>query len=250
MRVIGPALWGQISILQSAAQLASSVGRVDGQQSTRYSRSDPTMKGRAKSRSDPYCRFRVNTTLAMVRVPDRAAPVAFGSTANCTFPPPEPDPASVIVIHGTPLTAVHVHPADVPTETVPTPPAAGMACDVGLRVNVQPFSCATVTVRPATVTMPVRPGPMLAANARSTAPFPVPPAVPVIPIQPALLAAVHAHDAAAATSTRAPPPLAAAAMFSGDTANEQPVSCDTVNVCPAIITVPLRGGPVLVCTPT
>jgi hypothetical protein len=43
------------------------------------------------------------------RVPDRAAPVAFGSTANCTFPPAEPDAPSVIVIRGTPLTAVHMH---------------------------------------------------------------------------------------------------------------------------------------------
>ena len=177
----------------------------------------------------------------MMRVPDRAAPVAFDSTANCTFPPPEPEPPSVIVIHGTPLTAVHVHPPDVPTETIPTPPTAGIVCDVGLMVKVQPLSCATVTVRPATVTIPVRADPVLAAKVRSMAPFPVPPAVPTITIHAALLAAVHAHDAAAPTSTRAPPPPAADAMFSGDTTNEQPVSCDTVNVCPAIVAVPERG---------
>ena len=176
----------------------------------------------------------------MVSVPDRAAPVAFGSTANCTFPPPEPEPPSVIVIHGTPLTAVHVHPPDVPTETVPTPPEAGIVCDVGLMVKVQPLSCATVTVRPATVTIPVRAGPVLAARVRSTAPFPVPPAVPGA-IHAAVLAAVHAHDAPAETSIRAPPPPAPDTMFSGDTTNEQPLSCDTVNVCPAISAVPERG---------
>ena len=179
----------------------------------------------------------------MVRLPDREAPVVFGSTANWTFPPPEPEPPSVIVIHGTPLTAVHVHPTAVPTETVPTPPGAGMVCDVGFSVNVQPLSCVTVTGRPATVTIPVRAGPVLAAKVRSTPPFPVPPAVPTIAIHVALLVAVQAHDAAAATSTRVPPPPATGAMFSGDTTNEQPVSCDTVNVCPAIVAMPERGPP-------
>lgn len=179
-----------------------------------------------------------------MRVPDRAAPVAFGSTANWTFAPPEPEPPSVIVIHGTPLTAAHVHPADVPTETAPTPPSAGIVCEVGLSVNVQPLSCVTVTVRPATVTIPVRAGPVLAAKVRSTAPLPDPPALPAIAIHATVLAAVHAHDAAAVTSTRAPPPPAPGAMFSGDTTNEQPVSCDTVNVCPAIVAMPERGAPV------
>jgi hypothetical protein len=56
---------------------------------------------------------------------------------------------SVILIHATPVTALHRHRPDVETETVPTPPDAGVFCDVALRLNVQPLSCVTVTVRPA-----------------------------------------------------------------------------------------------------
>ena len=163
----------------------------------------------------------------MVRVPLRGAPVPLGSTANCTFPEPEPDAPSVIVIHAAPLTALHGHPPAVETETVPTPPDPGMV--TALRLNVQPLSCMTVTVRAATVTAPLRAGPVLAATERSNVPLPLPPADPVTPIHPALLTAVHAQDAAAATSTRAPPPVAGAGTASGDTTNEQPVSCSTVN---------------------
>jgi hypothetical protein len=104
-----------------------------------------------------------------------------------------------------------------------------MPCDLALRLKVQPLSCITVTVRAATVTVPVRAGPVLGATENSNVPLPLPPAEPVRPIHPALLTAVHAQDAAAATSTRAPPPLADADTVSGDTANEQPLSCSTVN---------------------
>ena len=117
-----------------------------------------------QSRSDPYCWLIANARFAMVRVPLRGAPVPLGSTANCTFPEPEPDAPSVIVIHAAPLTALHGHPPAVETETVPTPPDPGMVTDVALRLNVQPLSCMTVTVRAATVTVPLRAGPVLAAT--------------------------------------------------------------------------------------
>ena len=44
------------------------------------------------------------------------------------------------------------------------------------------------------------------------------------------------------------PPAAGDEGFSGATANVQPLSCDTVKVCPAIVTVPLRAAPVLTAT--
>ena len=133
-----------------------------------------------------------------------------GSTPNCTFPPPDPDAPSVPVIHGTRLTALHRHPPALETESVPTPPDAGMVCDIALRLNVQPLSWLTVTVRAATVSVPLRAGPVLMPTERWTAPLPLPSAAPVMAIHAALLTAVHVQDVAAATSTRAPPPAAGA----------------------------------------
>ena len=49
-------------------------------------------------------------------------------------------------------------------------------------VNEHPSDCATVTVRPATMSVPDLPGPLLAATRNPTAPgpLPLPPAVIVI----------------------------------------------------------------------
>lgn len=93
-----------------------------------------------KSRSDPYCWVTVNPIPAMVSVAVRVAPVAFGSTLNWTVPAPEPDAPSVIVTHDAPLTAVHGQPVDAATDTDPTPPVAGIICDVDPRLYVQPLS--------------------------------------------------------------------------------------------------------------
>ena len=186
----------------------------------------------------------------MVSVAVRPAPVAFGSTLNWTVPAPEPDAPSVIVTHDAPLAALHGQPVDADTATDPTPPVDGIICDVDPRLYVQPLSCVTVTVRPATVAVPLRPGPGFAANDRSTAPppLPAPPAVTVI--HPAPLTAVHAQEAAVDTSIRAPPPLAGVFTLSGETTNEQPLSWTTVNVWPAIDAVPVRGGPLFDWTST
>jgi hypothetical protein len=53
----------------------------------------------------------------MFTVPVRALPV-LAATLRPTEPFPLPDAPEVIVIHGTPLVAVHVQPAAVVTATV------------------------------------------------------------------------------------------------------------------------------------
>jgi hypothetical protein len=54
----------------------------------------------------------------MVTVPVRALPV-LAATLNPTEPFPVPEAPAVIVIHCTPLVAVHVQPAAVVIDTVP-----------------------------------------------------------------------------------------------------------------------------------
>jgi len=60
-------------------------------------------------------------------VPLRAAPVVLASTVNSTFPPPDPLPPFVMVIHGAVLTAVHAQPPLVVTATEPVPPPTATA---------------------------------------------------------------------------------------------------------------------------
>jgi hypothetical protein len=64
----------------------------------------------------------------------------------------------VIVIQLALLVAVQLQPeADVVTETLAGPPAAPLVGFVGLTVKPQEPACVTVTVWPATVSVPVRP---------------------------------------------------------------------------------------------
>src|SRR5688500_1443 len=153
----------------------------------------------------------------MFSVPDRGAPVAFASTVNCTAPGPDPDAPSVITSHGAALTAVQAQPGPAVTDTLLAPPDAPMVCDVALRPNVQPLSCVTVTVRPATAIVPLRAGPALGAIDRSTPPLPLPAAAPFTAIHPTALTADHPHDDPVEMSTRAAPPPAPAVRLSGET---------------------------------
>jgi hypothetical protein len=78
----------------------------------------------------------------------------------------------------------------------------------GLRVKLHPLACVTVTVRPATVIVPLRAGPAFAATTKFTLPLPVPFGVTPV-IQAALLAAVHPQEEAVEMATLpAPPPVA------------------------------------------
>jgi hypothetical protein len=62
----------------------------------------------------------------------------------------------VTVIHVALLVAVQPHPVPDVTDTLAAPPAAGAVGFSGDTVNVQAGSWVTVTVRPATVSVPVR----------------------------------------------------------------------------------------------
>ena len=60
------------------------------------------------------------------------------------------------MIHASLLTDVHAQPLVVVTDTLPGPPAAATVCDVGDAVKPQAPLWLTVTVCPATVSVPLR----------------------------------------------------------------------------------------------
>jgi len=104
----------------------------------------------------------VNVDPAIVSVPVRAPPV-FAATVNVTVPLPVPLAPLAIVIQLALLLAVHVQPDCVVTVTgPPVPPSVGNAWLVGLMVYVHPEFCEIVTVFPATVSVPLRAGPVFA----------------------------------------------------------------------------------------
>ena len=131
----------------------------------------------------------------------------------------------------------------VVTFTVPGPPPAGAACDVGEREYVQPLACDTVTVRPAIVAVPLRAAPVLAAAVTCTEPSPVPPAPFGTDSHDVEVEAFHRQPAGASTTNVTPPPPAATVCCAGETLKEQESPCETVKVSPATVSVPERAGP-------
>ena len=102
----------------------------------------------------------------------------FRATLSVTVPFPLPLAGVVSVIQGTPLLAVHAHPAF--TATVAGPPDAATDIDAGWSVTVQvggppanPVWTMAIDASP-TVTLPVRTAPMLGATVKLTLPLPVP----------------------------------------------------------------------------
>jgi hypothetical protein len=67
-------------------------------------------------------------------------------------------------------------------------------------------SCVTVNVRAATLSVPLRAAPVLAATLKVTVPLPLFVAPDVIVAHDTLLVADHAHPAAATTATGVPAP--------------------------------------------
>lgn len=116
-------------------------------------------------------------------------------TLNATVPDPTPDCPDVIEIHGASLWADHVHPAAVLTVIVPEPPLAPTVCDTGAIAVLHPTPWVTVTVCPATVSTPVRDGPVVARASNMTWPLPVPCAPSTMESHSVWLRAVHAHCA-------------------------------------------------------
>jgi len=113
------------------------------------------------------------------------------------------------------LTAVHAQPAAVVTATVALPPPSRIGRLVVLNANVHGalLACVTVTVAPATVSVPVRCAPVFAATVAVTLPLPLPLAPLVIVMKLALLVAVQVQPAFALTGMVSEPPPASAVRF-------------------------------------
>lgn len=174
-----------------------------------------------------------------------------------TVPLPLPDAPPVTVSQGTLAAAVHAHEAaDAFTATDPVPPCLRTSRLFADSVNVHGggggggAACDTVNVWPAMVSVPLRAAPVFAATVNATLPAPVPDAPLVTDSQGAFDPAVHAHDPAdGVTATDPVPPVSATFCVVGAIVNVHggggAAACETVNVWPAIVIVPLRAAPVL-----
>src|SRR5687768_5292332 len=109
---------------------------------------------------------------ATVNDPERCGPL-FAPTVNATWPGPAPDVRGRLT-HAVSLPAVHVQPTPVWSVTELAPPAGGAAYAVGSTLNRHPDACVNVTVVPATVAVPERPGPSVAGTVTRTTPAPLP----------------------------------------------------------------------------
>jgi hypothetical protein len=96
------------------------------------------------------------------------------------------------------------------------------------------------------VSVPVLGPTALDATLKLTVPLPLPLAPDAIVIHVALLVAVHAQPPAVETATGVPaPPAIGKDWLLGLMEVEQFADCVTVNVCPAMVSVPVRAAPVL-----
>ncbi len=140
--------------------------------------------------------------------------------------------------------AVQEQPGLVVTVSEPLPPDCGALTVVGLTVKVQPGAgCVTVNVCPPIVSVPVRALVVeFAAIVKEAVPFPEPLAPAVTVIHPTLLTAVHAQPVTAVIVADPVAPLAATDCDEGEIVGVQGAPASfTVNVLPAIVSVPLRG---------
>jgi hypothetical protein len=93
----------------------------------------------------------------IVSVAERADVPVFAAIENATVPLPLPVAPDVIVAQESGVVAVQAQPPGAVTVTVPLPPAAATACDVGAIVTAHEMAaCVTVNVLPAMVSVPVR----------------------------------------------------------------------------------------------
>ena len=112
-----------------------------------------------------------------------------------------------------------------------------------------------MNVWPAAVIVPVRADPVLAATANPTEPLPVPETPVEIVIQVVFEPAVHAQVDGDAVTPNDPDPPASATLWSvGEieivhgAGGGAAAACDTVNVLPAAVIVPLRAAPEFAAT--
>lgn len=126
-----------------------------------------------------------------------------------------------------------------------------IVCEVGAIEYVQAATtaaCAMVTVCPAIVSVPLRASPVFADTVNPTVAPPVPDAPLVIEIQLAFDTAVHAHAASVVTVAEPGPPTSGNCCDAGATAYEHGALWLTVNVCPPIVSVPVRAAPLFGAT--
>lgn len=118
------------------------------------------------------------------------------------------------------FSVVHAQPDVVVTCPSAVPPPAAIVCDVGVTTYLHAAAaCVTVTVSPATDSVPVRDVVSgFAATAKEMDARPVPTLPAVMVSHDARLEADHAQPVGATTSTRIAPPDADAACAIGDTA--------------------------------
>ena len=101
------------------------------------------------------------------------------------------------------------------------------------------------------VIVPERGAPVVfASTLKLTLPSPDPGEPPVTVIHGALLTAVQVHPPGDITDTVPGPPAAVIVVDAAPSVNVHPESCETVSARPAIVTVPLRVGPVCACAST
>jgi hypothetical protein len=95
----------------------------------------------------------VNGRSAIVSVPERPPALLFAATLYETVPLPLPLAFEVIVIHDSPLVAVHAHPGWPAMVMVPFPPLAGAESVVGEMSNWQGAAACEIRKRLSLTTM-------------------------------------------------------------------------------------------------
>jgi hypothetical protein len=185
---------------------------------------------------------------AIVSVPLRNTP-GFAVTVKLTVPLPVPEAPDAMLIQLTLATAVHEQALPpVVTAVEPDPPLAATVWVAGAIAKLHEVSCVIVNVCPAIVSVPLRAEPGLAATVMLTVPLPVPEPPDVTVIQLTFGTAVHAQPAPAVTALEPDQPLAGTVWPVGAIVKVHDVLCVTVNVCPAIVSVPVRAAPELAAT--
>jgi hypothetical protein len=179
---------------------------------------------------------------AIVTVAEREVVVVFGWTVSTSVELPVPEVADRVA-HDTLEAAVNPQPAPVVTAMERVPPAAAMLPEVGEMLNVHgtPAACETVTDRPPTVTVALRPaGSGLGLTVTVTDPGPLPDAGLAV-AQDAPLEAVQLQPASVVRLTLAVPPAAGSVSAVGEAVKVHAApACVTVTVRPATVTVPVR----------
>ena len=179
-------------------------------------------------------------------MPVRAGPL-FGAATNWTSPFPVPDAPAVTVIQSTSLVAVHVQAPVTITRMFPLPPSATEHVVAGTNTHSHGDPWFTVRTLEATVTVPVRGGPLFGATVNGTCAGPLPEVAPTV-IQLALLDALQGQPEPVDIDAVPVPPAAATSCEGGVTAYVQPLACATVTVRPPMESVPCRAGPEFAAT--